>query len=151
MRKPPFVRSAYNYDVDEVSSETGLACEDLSLTVQSEADDADINTIVRRFGLTGAMPQNVRVPMTGDFSEAGDYHSALNALIAADEAFAQMPADVRARFKYDPAELIRFVENPDNYEEATRLGIVNARAPSPAATGSESGASAADGAPNAST
>ena len=52
----PFVRSPYNYDMSAVSDETGLCCEDESLAIQSAKEDADINTIVRRFGLTGELP-----------------------------------------------------------------------------------------------
>jgi len=58
-----FVRSPYNYDMAKASVESGLACEDASRAVQSQREDADINVIVKRFGLTGQLPQNVRVPL----------------------------------------------------------------------------------------
>lgn len=127
--KPPFVRNPYNYDVDAVSRETALFCEDDSLTVQSEAEDADINTIVKRFGLTGQLPSDVRMPMSGDFSGVSDYHTAVNMVMAADSAFMEMPADVRKRFNHDPASLIEFMENPANRDEAIRLGLVMPQAP----------------------
>lgn len=130
---PPFVRSPFNYDVDAVSRETGLLCEDVSLTVQSDAEDADINNIVERFGLTGELPQAVGIPQTGDFTGATTYQESLHLIMAARESFMQFPADVRARFHHDPGELIAFVENPANYEEAVKLGIANARAPASAA------------------
>lgn len=128
------IRSAFGYDADAVSHASGLECKDVSLAVQADAEDADINTIVRRFGLTGELPQNVRMPLSGDFSSATDYQSSLNALIAADAAFMAFPADVRARFNHKAAEMIAFVEDPANYDEAVKLGIANARpiAPSPA-------------------
>lgn len=125
------VRSAFGYDVDAVSAASGLECTDPSLTVQADAEEADINTIVKRFGLTGELPQNVRIPLSGDFSGASDYQTSLNALIAADAAFMQFPADVRARFGHKASELIAFVEDPANYEEAVKLGIANARPPAP--------------------
>lgn len=127
---PPFVRSPHNYDVNQVSTETGLICHDLSLTVQADVEDADINTIVRRFGVTGGMPSNVRMPMSGDFTGIGDYHSALNVVIAADDAFMAMPWEVRRRFEGDPSKLIQFLEDPANRTEAESLGLV---VPSPAA------------------
>lgn len=133
--KAPFVRNPYNYSTDDVSRETGLRCDDLSLAVQAEAEDADINTIVKRFGLTGQMPQNVRVPMSGDFTGISDYHSAVNTMLAAEDAFMKMPADIRARFKHDPAELIAFCEDSANRAEAEKLGIVFP-APAPAAAAS---------------
>lgn len=147
--RAPFVRNPYNYDVDKASAESALLCEDKSLTVQSEAEDADINTIVKRFGLTGELPQNVRVPLPEDFVQTSDYHTALNQLIAADEAFMQFPAEVRARFKHDPAELIAFVADDKNYEEAVKLGIANARPPASSPAASTPSAPAATDAPSA--
>ncbi len=103
-----FIRSPYNYDVDEVSRETGLVCEDESLTVQSDAIDADINTIVKRFGLTGQLPENVRVPVASDFTDVFDFHSALRAIRLAEESFNEMPAHVRAEFDNDPEKFVQF-------------------------------------------
>lgn len=130
--KPPFVRNPYNYDVDEASDDAALICEDASLTIQSEAEDADINTIVKRFGLTGQLPTDVRMPVSGDFTGISDYHTAVNTVKAAELAFMEMPADVRKRFNHDPANLIAFMEDPSNRDEAVKLGLV-VPAPVPAA------------------
>lgn len=120
----PFVRSAYNYDRDAVSRETGVICEDESLTKQSFRDECDINTIVRNFGLTGQLPSDVRMPQYGDFTGISDYQSALNAVIAADDAFMELPAELRARFHHDPQHLLEFLANDANREEAQRLGLI---------------------------
>lgn len=119
-----FVRSAYNYNVDEVSQETGLRCEDESLAQQHQKDEADINTIVRRFGLSGELPSNVRMPQYGDFTGVSDYQSALEAVRAADAAFMTMPADVRSRFENDAAQFVEFCLDDRNREEAEKLGLV---------------------------
>ena len=124
MRKPPFVRNPYNYDVDQISDETGLLCLDPSLAQQHQKDDADINVIVERFGLTGQLPNAITPPQYGDFSQVTDYHSAMNAVIAAQENFMELPAKLRARFDNDPSKLIDFVSNGDNREEAVSLGII---------------------------
>lgn len=114
----------FNYDADAVSMETGLECKDVSLTKQSFAEECDINTIVRRFGLTGELPTNVRMPSYGDFTGLGDFRDAMNAVVAAREAFDLMPADVRARFHNDPAEFVDFCSDEKNFEEAGKLGLV---------------------------
>jgi len=119
-----FVRNPYNYDMDKVSEETGLLCLDESKTKQAFAEECDINTIVRRFNLTGQLPDNVRAPMYGDFEQVFDFHSAMNAVAAAGEAFDMMPADVRARFANDPAAFVDFCSNPDNRAEAIKLGLI---------------------------
>lgn len=119
-----FVRSAYNYDMDAASLESGLECKDVSLAKQEFAEESDINTLVRRFGLTGELPQNVHVPMSGDFSAIVDFHGAMNIVRAGEEAFMEMPADVRARFANDAGKFLAFVYDEKNYDEAVKLGIV---------------------------
>lgn len=108
---------------DALSASTGLCCEDKSLAIQSQAEEADINTIVKRFGLTGQLPQNVRVPLEDDFYEATDYRSALEAVRQADESFMKMPASVRARFNHNPAEFVEFCMDKANLDEMHRLGL----------------------------
>ena len=107
----PFVRHPYNYDWAKESDETGLACADVSRTVQSQAEDADINVIVKRFGLTGQVPANVRVPSYEDFGDTVfDYRSALDAINLADRSFMAMPANVRARFHNSPQEFLEYCQ-----------------------------------------
>lgn len=123
MSKVPFFRSPYNYDTDDVSRETGLKCEDESLAVQADVEECDINTIVRRFGLTGTLPQGVRMPTYGDFTGVSDYREALDVIMQADDSFYAMPADVRSRFDNDPAKFVDFCSDPANLEEARKLGL----------------------------
>ena len=117
------VRAYESYDADAVSNATGLRCEDASLTVQSQKDEADINTIVRNFGITGKIPQNVRVPTYGDFEFVGDYRSALEAVRAAEKSFMEMPAEVRYRFQNDPQAFVEFCSDPGNVDEMRKLGL----------------------------
>lgn len=117
------LRSQFNYDTDSVSTETGLKCEDESLAQQHQKDEADINTIVKRFGLTGELPNNVRMPVYGDFTGITTYQDALHAVMAANDSFMQMPADVRNRFNNDPEQFVEFCLDPANAEEAVKLGL----------------------------
>lgn len=119
-----FVRSPYNYDTKVVSDQTGLRCEDVSLAVQSERDEVDINTIVRRFGLTGRLPEDVRLPQYGDFTGVSDYQSALNAVIAADKAFMELPAEVRSEFGNDPQALVEACGDPEQRDRLKALGLL---------------------------
>lgn len=121
-----FVRSGFpfNYDADMVSEETGLRCEDETLAKQSFAEECDINTIVRRFHLTGEVPHDVRMPTFGDFEEVYDYHSAAQAIADARESFMAMPAEVRARFGNDAGAFVEFCSKDENRDEAKRLGLL---------------------------
>lgn len=125
-----FVRSAYNYDRNLASVESGLVCDDGSRAVQSAEEESNINTIVRRFGISGKLPDQVAMPRSGDFTNVPDFHAAMNLVRQAQEEFVRVPANIRARFLNDPQEFMNFFENPDNYTEALKLGLVNARPPS---------------------
>lgn len=129
MYKAPFFRSAFNYDRNQASDEAGLMCEEETLAKQSFKEECDINTIVRRFNVTGELPTDVRMPTFGDFTGVKDFHSAANAIAAANEAFDAMPAEVRARFRNDPALFVDFCSDEGNREEAVKLGLVKPRAP----------------------
>jgi len=126
-RKLPFLRTPYNYDVDKVSDETGLTCPEPTLAQQNFKDECDINYIVRQFGLTGELPGKPLSPQYGDFTGVLDYHSAVNAVLAAQDSFMELPAQMRSRFNNDPAELIDFLDNEGNREEAIKLGLVAAK------------------------
>ena len=119
-----FLRTPYNYDTNEASDESGLSCPEDSLAQQHQKDESDINTIVRRFGLTGELPSGVRVPEYGDFTAASDYHTSLNAVLAANQAFASLPADIRTRFNNDPGAFVDFCSDDKNRDEAKKLGLI---------------------------
>lgn len=119
-----FLRTPYNYDTMEASDECGLSCPEPTLAQQSAKEECDINTIVRRFGLTGELPSGVRAPQYGDFTEATDYHTAMNAVISANNAFMQLPADVRARFNNDAGAFVDFCSDDKNRAEAKALGLI---------------------------
>lgn len=128
----PFLRSPYNYDRNAAGDESGIDClfdRDTgavtpSLAQQQFAEEVDINTIVRRFGISGQLPQNVRAPTFGDFENIPNYHDAMNAIRQADESFAAMPAEVRYRFHNDPGRFVEFVSDENNRAEAIKLGLV---------------------------
>lgn len=128
--KKVFVRDPYNYDVDQVSNETGLRCDDPSLTQQQFKEEADINTIVDRFLKSGVLPTAVNMPQYVDYEGVFDFQSAMNVVRQADENFMRLDAKVRARFNNSPQAFLEFFANPENAEEAVRLGLVIPNAPS---------------------
>lgn len=122
--KTPFLRTPYNYDTNAASDESGLACEEPSLAQQHFKDECDINNILRQFSINGLLPESTLPPKYGDFTGISDYKTALDRVIAADEEFMNLPATIRARFNNDAAELIQFLDNDQNREEAVKLGLL---------------------------
>lgn len=121
----PFLRTPYNYDTNAASNESGVHCEDASLAQQHYAEECDINTILRKFNVTGILPESPLSPRYGDFTGIYDYQSALNAVIAAEDGFMTLPAETRAKFGNDPEQLINFLADEGNRAEAEKLGLVD--------------------------
>lgn len=120
-----FLRTPYNYDRRAASEACSLTCEASGLTQQHFKDECDINNILRKFNVTGLLPENPLSPRYGDFSGIGDYHSALNAVRASHAEFEALPAGIRARFGNDPANLIEFMNSEENRAEAIKLGLID--------------------------
>ena len=110
-----------------MSDETGLKCLDPSLTQQQFRDESDINNIVDRFMKTGHLPDPVSMPQYVDYEGVFDFQSAMNVVRQADENFMRMDAKVRSRFHNSPQEFLEFFANPENQDEAVRLGLAVAR------------------------
>lgn len=117
------IRQPYAYDTNEVSDRYAVECKDESRTVQDEAEDADINVLVKRFGLLGAIKPLDRIPINEDFEGVFNYQDALDKLRAADDQFMTLPAEVRRRFDHDPGEFIEFCSNPANLPELEKMGL----------------------------
>lgn len=103
---------------------------DNSLTFQSMKDESDINLIIKQYKETGTLPNSkpkafsTRYPMFGDFSTVTDYSDAVNLVNASKEAFDSLPSAVRKKFNNNPMELVTFLENAENREEAENLGLI---------------------------
>lgn len=125
------LRSSYNYDTDKASLASGFACVGKTMAQQQFKEECDINTIVENFGLTGQMPQNVRVPINEEFVESLDYQSSLNIMMEAENAFMQFPAKIRDEFGNDPVKFVNFVSDPANVDRCREWGLANAKAQAP--------------------
>lgn len=102
-----------------------LDCSVLPSRAQQEfAEEVDINTIVKRFGLTGQLPENVPMYFNADFTEVVDFQGAMDLVRAAQESFDAMPAHVRERFGNSAVKFVEFTSNADNFDEALKLGLI---------------------------
>jgi phage internal scaffolding protein len=102
-----------------------------SLTQQHLKSEANINSILDKYRRTGHITVNRSRPRVSD-SYFGDfvapsvesYHEALNLVIEAQSSFADLPVSIRQSMDNDPARLIEFVSNPENYDKAVELGLI---------------------------
>lgn len=128
--------ATWDYDTNAASDESGIDCryklneetgeleDNPSMAKQSFAEECDINVMLKRFGITGQMPQGLRLPEYGDYEQVVDFQTAMNIVVEARETFMEMPAHVRARFHNDPQEFLEFCADEKNKDEAVKLGLV---------------------------
>ena len=123
----------FNSRYSVTGEKPGIKFDQPSQTLQSFKDDADINCIIARFENTGVLVDPTvpvsRTPQFGDFSDLPSYQEAQNVIVAANNAFNDLPAKIRERFGNDPAAYFDFVqslkEGSEDYAEAVRLGIID--------------------------
>lgn len=143
MVKPPMFQWRLQYAEPDKDAAVGAAAAtynfEEAVTVESFGEEADINTMMRRFGVTGQLEQRAGTPMYGDFTSAPDFRAALDTVNDARERFLSLPPLVRERFANDPAELLGFVSDAKNFDEAVRLGLVPAKVPAPGKPESSAG------------
>lgn len=98
--------------------------EEPTMTQQSDANETDINVIMAKYQQTGQLPRVLTEPLFGDFTDAPDYRTAVETINAANAAFMEIPAKIRAQFGNDPAEFMKFAGDPKNKEELQKLGLL---------------------------
>lgn len=126
--KPPFLRTAYNYDMNKAGDESAIACADKSLAQQHMADECDINKLVERFVVTGEIPQLTLPPLQADFNNVPDFQTAMNMIVEANHSFMQMPANVRSRFNNDAGQFVAFCSDEQNNDDLRKMGLWNPEA-----------------------
>jgi len=90
----------------------------VSMTQQSFAQELDINTILRRFNVTGQAPLGAMAPMYGDFTGLHDWEDAVEKVTRAREDFMRLPPEIRERFQNDPGQLIEYAQS-HSFEQFT--------------------------------
>lgn len=98
-------------------------------TQRQFAKDCDVNNIMRKYAHDGSITHLAR--SEGVYADLtvlpGDYRDMLEAVRFAQDAFLTLPAEVRKKFGNDPSELIQFLNDPKNRDEAVKLGLIDAK------------------------
>jgi len=89
-------------------------------------ENANINSIMARYKKTGVLGtglQGFRRPQFGNFVGM-DFQEMNNIVVRGNELFMQLSPDIRKRFHNDPGELIQFINDEGNRDEAIKLGFL---------------------------
>lgn len=98
---------------------------DASLTDQSGTDESDVNKIMAKYERTGQISHLAKRPGTfQDLSDIPDYQTMLAQMEKARDAFMTLPAKTRLRFENDPGQLVSFLQDIKNKDEAISLGLL---------------------------
>lgn len=124
-RVPPFFKTPYNHDTDAEAHRTATVNTQKSLTDQSFTEEADINTIMERYG-KGLVPS---VPLPEHFGDAFQIPTLLEArtrIAESNATFYNLPPKIREEFMGDPArweqQVIKDI-NEGNIDDLERMGL----------------------------
>lgn len=93
----------------------------ISLTDRQYKDDCSIEGIIRRYGV---LPAPKVKPVGVDVSSYGDFADAMNKVQSGLDSFMEQPSEIRSRFGNDPKAFYDFITDPQNSEEAVKLGLM---------------------------
>lgn len=97
---------------------------------QSFVAECDINNIIKQYSQTGQIKHMSQKAAEGaymDLPDDLDFQESMNIVKAGEAAFATLPSHVRDRFGNSPAAFLEFMADPDNQEEAIKLGLATRR------------------------
>lgn len=101
----------------------------VSRAKQSFQKEANINTIMAKYAKSGLLVDpmcvSTRMPQFGDFSAVNDFQSMQNRVLEVKRYFDSLPAVVRLRFNNSPDELLKFMSDDKNKDEALKLGLLD--------------------------
>lgn len=94
-------------------------------TQQHFQDQCDVNLILKKYAKTGVITHlnNLQQGVYQDCTLLPSYEEAVQTVTAAEQAFSGMPPEVRLKFKNNPQEMIDFLKDPKNLDEAIKLGL----------------------------
>lgn len=96
-----------------------------SRTQQHFKDEVNINTIMRKAKRSGILPfKGPEDSVFQDLTGITDYKESLDRIIAIDQRFQQLPANIRSKFGNNPDAILKYLQDPNNEKEARSLGLL---------------------------
>lgn len=94
-------------------------------TEQVHKRECDVNEIIKKYDKTGLITHISK--FEGHFGDmtGADFTTMQQQVTNAHSMFNELPAEIRKEFNNNPANLLSFMENPENREKAIELGLIN--------------------------
>ncbi len=93
-------------------------------TEQSHKNTCDVNNIVKKYDKTGLIAHLSKMEARFGDMTGLEFKTAQDQIILAKNMFAQLPPEIRKKFENDPGKLLEFMEDPNNRDEAIKLGMI---------------------------
>lgn len=116
---------------------------------QEFRDECDINRIMARYEKSGLINFTSKVAPRYEFVPAIDFQQSMEIVKKAEDEFYSLPSKIRNRFANDPVHFLEFVQDPENIEEARKLGLLPKESPPQDAGGAPGGDIGAGATPTA--
>lgn len=85
-----------------------------------------VATMMAKYARTNDLaPISAQLAMYGDFSEVGDFQTAMNQVMAAKKLFLDLPSDVRSMVENNPAKFIDWIGKEENWQKAIDLKLLD--------------------------
>lgn len=112
----------------ELRRDISIDCSEPKLTDQSFKNQCDINVIMANYAKTGVFGHvNRSEPKYIDNSNIPSLEQAFEVVYAAEEAFYELPADIRKLMDNNPSQLENFISNKENADLLLKHGVLMER------------------------
>lgn len=97
----------------------------ITATEQHHKRECDVNEIIKKYDKQGLITHVSKFEARYGDLQGVDFKEAMDLITGAQSKFNELPAEIRKRFRNDPGELITFMEDENNREEAIQLGLID--------------------------
>lgn len=95
-----------------------------TLTEQNHKNKCDTTNIVTQYIKTGVVDHlNTRTEIQQNLPETMDFHTLQNIVAQGNSQFEELPVSIRKQFDYQPAEFMKFAQNPENLSAMREMGL----------------------------
>ena len=96
----------------------------LYFTEQAHKKECDVNHIIAKYDRTGLLSHVQQIEARYGDVTGVDFRTAQDLYLNAQKMFGSLPADIKKRFNQSAGDFLEFMENPNNRDEAIKLGLI---------------------------
>lgn len=103
--------------------------ETIYFTEQSHKEECDVNNIIQKYDRTGIITHVSKIEARYGDCTGADFRAAQDLYLNAQKMFDDLPAHIKKRFNQNAGELLEFMDDEKNRDEAIELGLIHESTP----------------------